>query len=85
MERSRTSQLERVLARTERLLAKGTEASGRVTRWRLILFLVGLVCTVTLYKLEWYHSGNLALAGFVDIFVAVAAYHNRLGSRIHRL
>ena len=85
MERSRTSQLERLRARIERLLAKGTQASARVTRWRLLLFLVGLVCTVTLYKLEWYHSGNLALAGFVAIFVAVAAYHNRLESRIHRL
>ena len=83
--RSRTAHLQRVLGRTERLLAKGTAASARVTRWRLILFLVGLVCTVTLYKLEWYQSGNLTLAAFVAIFVAVAAYHNSLESRIHRL
>lgn len=85
MVRSRAWQLERMLARIDRLLATGTAASGRVTRWRLILFLTGLACTVTLYKLAWYHSGNLALACFIALFVAVAAYHNRLESRIHRL
>jgi hypothetical protein len=85
MVRSRARQLERLLARIDRLLATGTAASGRVTRWRLILFLTGLACTVTLYKLAWYHSGNLALAGFVAVFAVVAAYHNRLESRIHRL
>lgn len=56
-----------------------------MTRWRLALFLVGLLCTVTLYKLAWYQAGNLALAGFIAVFVVVAAYHNRLESRIHRL
>lgn len=85
MVRSRARQLERLLARIDRLLATGTAASGRLTRWRLILFLTGLACTVTLYKLAWYHTGNLALAGFVAVFVAVAAYHNRLESGIHRL
>ena len=85
MARSRTSQLARIISRTERLLAKGTSASARVTRWRLVLFLVGLVCAITFYKLGWYQSGNITVAGFVAVFVTVAAYHNRLESRIHRL
>lgn len=85
MDRSRPSQLERLLRRIDRRLTQGTQASARLTRWRLILFLVGLVCTVTLYKLGWYQGGNLALAGFIALFIAVAAYHNRLESRIHRL
>lgn len=79
------SQLEKILRRIDRRITHGTRASARLTRWRLALFLVGLVCTVTLYRLGWYHAGNLALAGFVTVFVAVAAYHNRLESRIHRL
>ena len=74
-----------MLARIECLLTKGTAASARVTRWRLMLFLAGLGCTVIPYKLGWYQSGNLALAGFAALFVAVASYHNRLESRIHRL
>lgn len=85
MARSRIASLERLLIRTERLLTKGTVASARMTRWRLVLFLAGLGCTITLYKLGRYQSGNLALAGFVTVFIAVAAYHNRLESRIHRL
>jgi hypothetical protein len=85
MDRSWTSHLERVLTRAERLLTQGTQASARITRWRLVLFLLGLACTVTLYKLDWYQSGNLALALFLALFIAVAAYHNRLESRIHRL
>ncbi len=85
MKRSKSSQLERGLTRLERLLALGKQVSARLTRWRLVLFLIGLVCTLTLYKLGWYQSGNLALAGFIAVFVAVAAYHNRVESRIHRL
>ena len=85
MKRSRAASLERILARTERLLRKGTGASTRLTRWRLTIFLVGLVCTVMLYKLGWFQGGNLALAGFVAVFLGVAVYHNRLESRIHRL
>jgi hypothetical protein len=85
MSRSRDASLKRTLARTERLLAKGTKASTGLTRWRLTLFLVGLLCTVTLYKLGWYQRGNIVLTGFVAAFLAVAAYHSRLESRIHRL
>jgi len=82
---SRSSRLEGLLARINHRLARGAQASATLTRWRLVLFLIGLLCTVTLYKLEWFHGGNLALAGFVAGFIAVAAYHNRLESRIHRL
>lgn len=85
MDRLRASHLERLLSRAARLLTRGTEASARITRWRLILFLTGLASTVTLYKLDRYQSGNLALVLFVALFIAVAAYHNRLESRIHRL
>ncbi len=85
MDRSRSSRLESLVTRIDRRLARGAQASATLTRWRLVLFLVGLLSTVTLYKLGWYHSGNLALAGFAAVFIAVAAYHNRLESRIHRL
>jgi hypothetical protein len=85
MTRSRISQIQAVIRRAERLLRLGTQASARITRWRLILFLVGLACTITFYKLSWYNAGNLALALFVALFIAVAAYHNSLESRIHRL
>jgi MutS domain V len=40
---------------------------------------------VTLYKLDWYHSGNLALGLFLTLFIAVAAYHNKVERGIHRL
>ena len=85
MERSRSQQLQGLLTRIDHRLSQGAQASATLTRWRLVLFLIGLICTVTLYKFGWYHSGNLALGGFVAVFIAVAAYHNRLESRIHRL
>ena len=82
---SRTAQIETIVRRTDRLIAQGAETSATFTRWRLAIFLIGLVCTVTLYKFDWYHSGNLSLALFLAIFVAVAAYHNKVESQIHRL
>ena len=82
---SRTTQLETALRRTDRLIAQGTYASTMLTRVRLVIFLVGLASTVTLYKLDWYHSGNLSFALFLAIFIAVAAYHNKVESQIHRL
>jgi hypothetical protein len=85
MAHSRTVQLETVVRRIDRLIAQGTQVSATFTRWRLAIFLVGLVGTVTLYKLDWYHSGNLALGLFLALFIAVAAYHNRVETRIHRL
>jgi hypothetical protein len=85
MTRARTSQLESIIQRTDRRIAQGMKVSASLTRWRLTLFLIGVACTVTLYKLDRYGAGNGALAVFVAVFAAVAAYHNRLESRIHRL
>lgn len=85
MATSRTAQIEAVIRRTDRLISRGTRASATFTRWRLAIFLIGLIGTVTLYKLNWYHSGNLALGTFLIIFITVAAYHNRVETRIHRL
>lgn len=85
MARSRSAQLDTVVRRTDRRIAIGSRASATLTRWRLVIFLTGLVSIVTLYKLGWYHAGNATLAAFVALFMAVAAYHNRVESRIHRL
>ncbi|MBX3331592.1 MAG: hypothetical protein KF722_14385 [Nitrospira sp.] len=82
---SRVAQIETMIRRADRLIAQGTRTSARFTQWRLAIFLIGLVGTVTLYKLDWYHSGNLALGVFLAVFVTVAAYHNRVETRIHRL
>ena len=82
---SRTTQLETAIRRADRLIAQGTHASTRLTRVRLVLFLVGLASIVTLYKLDWYHSGNLSFALFLATFIAVAAYHNKVESQIHRI
>jgi len=82
---SRIVQIETIIRRTDRLIIQGTRTSATFTRWRLALFLIGLVGTVTLYKLDWYHSGNLALGTFLALFITVAAYHNRVETRIHRL
>lgn len=81
----RTRHLERLLSRTATLLQRGQHASSTFTGWRLALFVTALVCCITLYRLGWYQSGNLALAGFVACFLIVAGYHNRLESRIHRV
>ncbi len=82
---TRDRTLSRLLARTSRLIQRGQEASAALSRWRLGLFLTGGICVVSLYRLALYHEGNWALAGFVAIFLVIAAYHNRLEHRIHRL
>jgi len=82
---SRTTQLETAIRRADRLIAQGTHGSTMLTRTRLVIFLISLACIVTLYKLNWYHSGNLSFALFLAIFIAVAAYHNKVESQIHRL
>lgn len=85
MRRSRRLQLDTIARRADRRIAQGAKASATLTRWRLAIFLAGLIGTVTLYKLGWYESGNVALSALVALFIAVAAYHNRVESRIHRL
>ncbi len=82
---SRSAQLERLLSRIDGLIGRGTDGSTRLTKWRLIIFVSGLLCTVALFRSGWYRSGNWALAGFVAVFLVVAAYHSRLEQRIHRL
>ena len=82
---SRTRQLQRLVGRIERLITGGAAVSSRFTTYRLAIFIAGVICTVTLFRSGHYHSGNLALAGFVIVFLIVASYHNRLEQRIHRL
>jgi hypothetical protein len=77
--------LTRLLQRGERLHRRGTQASTRFSRWRGVLFLIGLLITVSLYRLERYDAGNWSLLLFFFGFLAIAAYHNRLEHRIHRL
>lgn len=82
---SRIAQIETIIRRTDRLITQGAETSATFTRWRLAIFLIGFVSTITLYKLDWYHIGNLAFGAFLVLFITVAAYHNRVETRIHRL
>ena len=82
---SKAPTLIRLVAKLERIIALATASSSALTRWRLVLFIVGAICTVALYKMGWYQAGNGALIAFVALFLIVAAYHNRLESRLHRL
>jgi len=82
---ARAAQFQRVLVRIDQLIQRGTNTSSRFTAWRLGIFLTGLTCSIALYKSEWYIAGNSAVAGFAGLFIAVAAYHNRLEHQIHRL
>ncbi|HSF68148.1 MAG TPA: MutS family DNA mismatch repair protein [Nitrospiraceae bacterium] len=75
----------RLVDKLDRLIALATASSSTFTRWRLILFIVGTICTVVLYKMGWYQAGNGSLIAFITLFLTVAAYHNRLESRLHRL
>jgi hypothetical protein len=74
-----------MLAHSQRLAQRGQQTSARFTRWRLAIFIAGLLCSVIPYKLGWFAIGNAALALFVLIFLVVAWYHNRLEDRLHRL
>lgn len=82
---NREQALTRLLRRGEWLHRQGTAASASFSRWRLILFLIGLLTTISLYRLGQYSEGNWSTALFLIGFVIVAAYHNRLEHRIHRL
>jgi len=77
--------LTRLVEKLDRVIALATASSSALTRWRLILFIVGAICTIALYKMGWYQAGNGALIAFVGLFLIVAGYHNRLESRVHRL
>ncbi|MEC4888527.1 MAG: hypothetical protein RI101_00575 [Nitrospira sp.] len=82
---SREDTLTRLLRRGERLHQRGTAASARLSRWRGVLFLIGLLVTVGFYRLGQYEAGNWSLVLFLIGFLTIAAYHNRLEHRIHRL
>lgn len=77
--------LTRLLRRGDRLHRQGLRASSNFSRWRLVLFLTALLITVSLYRLGDYQEGNWSAAMFLIGFIIVAAYHNRLEHRIHRL
>jgi hypothetical protein len=77
--------LQRLVARADRLLHRAAQVSARFTRWRLVIFITGVVAAVIPFKLGWYHRGNAALGLFILIFLAVARYHSRLEDRMHRL
>jgi hypothetical protein len=81
----RAKQLQRLIGKIERLLARGTALSSRFTTYRLGIFIAGVICTVTLFRSGRYQTGNVILAAFVILFLVVASYHNRLEQRIHRL
>ena len=81
----REQTLTRLLRRGERLHRQGTRASNNFSRWRLVLFLIALLITISLYRLGYYPEGNWSTALFLITFVIVAGYHNRLEHRIHRL
>jgi MutS domain V len=77
--------LTRLVEKLDRLIALATASSSTFTRWRLILFIIGTISTVALYKMGWFQAGNGSLIVFVILFLIVAGYHNRLESRLHRL
>jgi hypothetical protein len=76
--------LTRLSAKLDRVIALATASSSAITRWRLILFIVGAICTIA-RKMGWYQTGNGTLIVFIALFLTVAVYHNRRESRLHRL
>ena len=83
--RVRARQLQQLIGRIERLIARGAAASSRFTTYRLAIFIAGTLSSITLFRSGQYHTGNIVLAAFVILFFIVASYHNRLEQRIHRL
>ena len=73
------------MARIDRLLHRAAQTSTQYTRWRLAIFVVGAAASVMLFQQQWYQFGNMALAGFLILFIVVARYHSKLEDRIQRL
>ena len=73
------------MARIDRLLHRAAQTSAQYTRWRLAIFVVGAAASVMLFQQQWYQFGNMALAGFLILFIVVARYHSKLEDRIQRL
>ncbi len=82
---ARERSLQCIIARADRLLRISERVSNQFTRWRVVIFLVGAVLSVTLFHARLYHLGNITLAVFLVIFLTVARYHSRLADRMHRL
>src|SRR3982751_2814333 len=81
----RDASLVHLLARIDRMLNRATEVSTRFTRWRLAIFLIGAVASVTLFQQHRYQTGNMALVSFLTVFIIVARYHSKLEDRTQRL
>lgn len=81
----RDDSLIRLMARIDRVLDRATQTSARFTTSRLAIFLIGAAASVTLFQQQWYQFGNMALAGFLTLFIIVARYHSKLEDRMQRL
>ena len=81
----RRSSLERGISRSGRLHDLGVRTSLAISRARFVVFLVGFVSCLGLYKAAWFHAGNGLLGFFLLVFFSIAYYHNRLEHRLHRL
>ena len=81
----RRSSLERGISRSGRLHDLGVRTSLAISRARFVVFLVGFVSCLGLYKAAWFHAGNGLLGFFLLAFFSIAYYHNRLEHRLHRL
>ena len=53
-------QLQQLIGRIERLIARGTAASSRFTTYRLAIFIAGTLSSITLLRSGQYHTGNIA-------------------------
>src|SRR5438094_5058461 len=84
-QRTREQTMERLIGRVDRLIERAGRISERITRWRLAIFVAGVVCSVIPYKLQWYHLANAAVGSFLVVFLIVAHYHSKLETRMHRL
>ena len=60
-QRTREQILERLIVRVDRLLERAGQTSASFTRWRLAIFVAGVICSVIPYKLQSYHFGNAAM------------------------
>jgi hypothetical protein len=81
----RDASLVRLLARIDRSLDRAVRTSGRFTRWRLAIFMIGAVASITLFQQQWYQFGNVTLVGSLTLFIIVARYHSKLEDRVQRL
>lgn len=83
--RTKERTLARLIARIDRSLERAVQTSSGFSRWRMIIFIVGILSSVAVFRLEWYNAGNTLVALFVLTFLTVASYHSRLEKRMHRL